>query len=206
MGKSTSPLENLRHYLPDDSFELVIPYIIDHKVHLTISRARTTILGNYMGKFNDRNHRISINGNLNKYSFLITLLHEIAHLLAFEKYGHRIKAHGTEWKKEYASVLASFVIKKIFPPDIEEELRRTLKNPAASSCAEAGLLRILKRYDIGNSHIILLEQLKEDDLFKIKGGRIFQKGNKVRTRFLCKEVATKKMFLFSPVSEVVLVD
>lgn len=206
MGKSTSPLENLRHYLPDDSFELVLPYIIDHKVHLTITRARTTILGNYIGKHKDRNHRISINGNLNKFSFLITLLHEIAHLLAFEKFGTRIKAHGTEWKKEYGHILSSFVIKKIFPPDIEDELRRTLKNPAASSCAEKELLRILKRYDIGNSHLLLLEQLKQNDLFKIKSGRVFQKGNKVRTRFLCKEVATKKMFLFSPVSEVVLVD
>ncbi|MEO5499901.1 MAG: SprT-like domain-containing protein [Ginsengibacter sp.] len=206
MGKSNSPLENLRNYLPDDSFELVLPYIIDHKVHLTITRARTTILGNYIGKYKDRNHRISINGNLNKFFFLITLLHEIAHLLAFEKFGTRIKAHGTEWKKEYGHVLASFVIKKIFPPDIEEELRRTLKNPAASSCAEKELLRILKRYDIGKGHLLLLEQLKEDDLFKIKSGRVFQKGNKVRTRFLCKEVATKKMFLFSPVSEVVLVD
>ena len=206
MGKTNSPLENLRHYLPDDSFELVLPYIIDHKVHLTITRARTTILGNYIGKYKDQNHRISINGNLNKFSFLITLLHEIAHLLAFEKFGTRIKAHGTEWKKEYAHVLSSFVIKKIFPPDIEDELRRTLKNPAASSCAEKELLRILKRYDIGNSHLILLEQLKADSFFKIKSGRVFQKGNKVRTRFLCKEVATKKMFLFSPVSEVVLVD
>ncbi|MBS1738839.1 MAG: SprT-like domain-containing protein [Bacteroidetes bacterium] len=205
MSKSTSPLESLRQYLPEASFELVIPYIVDHKVHLTITRARTTILGNYIGKHRDRNHRISINGNLNKFSFLITLLHEIAHLLAFEKYGNTIKAHGTEWKREYSQVLALFLLKKIFPKDIEEELMRTLKNPAASSCAEKELLRVLRKYDVGNSHL-LLEQLKEDDFFKIKSGRVFQKGNKVRTRYLCREVATKKLFLFSPVSEVLLVN
>jgi predicted SprT family Zn-dependent metalloprotease len=42
-------------------------------------------------------HEITVNSNLNKYKFLITLIHEISHLVAFEKFGRNIKPHGNEW-------------------------------------------------------------------------------------------------------------
>ena len=85
MPKKESPLTALNSFLPEGSFEDVARYLHQYKVHLTITRERQTILGNYRNKVFDKNHRISINGNLNKYSFLITLLHELAHLLAHEK-------------------------------------------------------------------------------------------------------------------------
>ena len=49
----------------------------------------------------------------------------------------------------------------------------------------------------------LVEQLKEGDTFKIKGNRIFVRGTKIRTRFKCMELATKKWYLFSGLYEVV---
>ncbi|MDP4284217.1 MAG: hypothetical protein Q8891_07315 [Bacteroidota bacterium] len=205
MSKKESPLEQLNPYLPEGSFESVVEYIIQHKVHLTITRARQTILGNYRHRHLDKNHRISINGNLNKYSFLITLLHELGHLLAYEKYGNKIPAHGTKWKSEFGKILAVFITQKIFPADIERELLLTLKNPAASSCAEASLLRVLRKYDPHKPGVFLLEELPEKSFFKIKNGRVFSKGNRIRKRFLCQDMTTKKMFLFSPVAEVELV-
>ncbi len=140
MAKQESPLHQLNAYLPEGAFDGVVEYIVAHKVHLTITRERTTILGDYRNKHLNRNHRISVNGNLNKYSFLITLLHELGHLLAYEKYGNKIPAHGAQWKNEFGKILAGFIAIKIFPSDIEKELLQTLKNPAASSCAEAPLL------------------------------------------------------------------
>lgn len=205
MAKKESPLNVLEGYLPDRSFDPVVQYIIDHKVHLTITRERSSILGNYSRRPN-RNHKITVNGNLNKYSFLITLLHELAHLLAFEKYGTGIPAHGQQWKSEYSSILSKFTGCKIFPADIEQELLRTLKNPAASSCAEDSLLRILRKYDAPKPGIYLLEDLPGESVFKIKNGRLFQKGNRVRKRFLCRELSSQKMYLFSPVAEVFKVE
>ena len=82
---------------------------------------------------------------------------------------------------------------------------QSLKNPAASSCAEDGLLRILKKYDAHKPGIYFIEELPLNSLFKVKGGKTFSKGNKVRKRFLCKEISTGKLFLFSPVAEVELV-
>ncbi|HAD34265.1 MAG TPA: hypothetical protein DCF44_07170 [Chitinophagaceae bacterium] len=45
---------------------------------------------------------MSVNGNLNSYHFLITLLHEIAHMLVWEQFRNRVKPHGLEWKHVFA--------------------------------------------------------------------------------------------------------
>ena len=205
MAKKESPLRQLDTYLPEGSFEDVASYLHEYKVHLTVSRERKSVLGDYRNSHSNRNHRISVNGNLNKYSFLITLLHELGHLLAFEKYGNRIPPHGAQWKNEFSKILARFITKKIFPPDIEAELLQSLKNPSASSCAEDGLLRILKRYDLHKPGFFFIEELPLNSIFRVKGGKTFKKGNKVRKRFVCQDVATGRLFLFSPVAEVELV-
>lgn len=202
MLKQEAPLLQLRSYLPPGSFEGVLFYLQHHKVHLTISRKRQSILGDYRHAHADRNHRISVNGDLNKYAFLITLLHELAHLFTYEKFGHRVQAHGKEWKNEFGKILAKFLLEKLFPPDIEKALLNTLKNPAASSCGDERLLRILHKYDEKETGVHLVEQLPEGAIFSIKGGRIFKKGEKIRKRFKCVEVKTGKYYLFSAVYEV----
>ena len=98
--------------------------------------------------------------------------------------------------------MQQFLQHKIFPADIERELLQSLKNPAASSCAEDGLLRVLRKYDDKESHHRLVEEISFDAMFRLPDGRIFQKGEKLRKRFKCKEVATGKLYLFSPVYEV----
>ena len=202
MPKQEAPLHQLKDYLPHGSFEEVAHYLLHYKVQLTITRERKSVLGDYRNSHLDKNHRISVNGNLNPYAFLITLLHELAHLFTYERYGHRVQAHGQEWKNEFSKILAHFLEKSIFPADIQQTLFKTLQNPAASSCADTSLLRVLHQYDKKKEGVILIEALPTGAMFKIKGGRIFRKEEKVRKRFKCKEVATGKMYLFSPVYEV----
>src|SRR6266699_2864927 len=96
------PMHALAAYLPDGSFENVVHYLHQHRVHLTVTRERKSVLGDYRNAVHGKNHRITVNGNLNKYAFLITLLHELAHLLTYEKYGHRIQPHGAPWKSEFS--------------------------------------------------------------------------------------------------------
>lgn len=202
MPKQEVPFHQLQEYLPDDCLQDVLHYIHLHKVHLTITRERKTVLGNYRNSYANNNHMITVNGNLNKYAFLITLLHELAHLFTYEIFGNRVQAHGAEWKNEYSKLLAQFLLKKIFPADIHKVLLKTLQNPAASSCADDHLLRVLHKYDIKPENVFLVEVLPAGSLFKIKGGRIFRKDEKVRKRYKCTEVATGKIYLFSPVFEV----
>ena len=111
-------------------------------------------------------------------------------------------AHGREWKTIYAKMLAQFLQHKIFPADIEAELIRSLQNPAASTCAEDGLLRILRKYDSKESHHRLVEEIAMHALFRTSDGRVFEKGEKLRKRYKCVEVKTGKVYLFSPVYEV----
>ena len=202
MPKKEAPLLELQTYLPATGFEEVLYYLQHHKVHLTISRKRQSILGDYRHAHSDKNHRISVNGNLNKYAFLITLLHELAHLFTYEKFGHRVQAHGREWKDEFGKILAKFLLKKVFPPDIAKALLHTLQNPAASSCGDEKLLRVLHKYDEKTDGLHLVEQLPDGALFVIKGGRIFKKGEKIRKRYKCAEVKTGKFYLFSAMYEV----
>ena len=86
MPKQEAPLLQLQSYLPAGSFEEVLYYLQHHKVHLTISRKRQSILGDYRHAHSDKNHRISVNGNLNKYAFLITL-YTVAKFFVSKKMG-----------------------------------------------------------------------------------------------------------------------
>lgn len=205
MPKTEHPLKALQSYLPENSFEQVAFFIQQYKVHLTITAQRISVLGDYRNAIHGKNHRISVNGNLNKFSFLITLIHELAHLLAFENYGNRIMAHGKEWKHIYSNLLKEFISKKIFPPDIESALKDSVQNPAASSCAEEGLMRVLRRYDEKKKDVLMLEELPHNTMFATKDGRIFQKGEKLRKRFRCVEKSTGLVYLFSGLYEVKMV-
>lgn len=202
MANKEVPVDHLQYFLPDGTGPAVTAWLHQYKVHLTVARERKSILGDYRHKTHHHNHRISVNGNLNKYAFLITLLHELAHLLTFEQYGNRVSAHGKEWKKLFGQMLKEFVEKKVFPTDIEEELRISLHNPAASSCAEEGLIRVLRRYDPINSDHRLVEEIPLQGLFSIQGDRVFRKMEKLRKRIKCLEIKTGRIYLFSPVFEV----
>ncbi|TAD92459.1 MAG: hypothetical protein EAY75_02545 [Bacteroidetes bacterium] len=201
-NKLLEAFAGLRNFLPPNCFELVMPLIIQHKVHLTVARERQSKLGDYRNAWGGKNHRISINGNLNPYAFLITLLHELAHLLAFEQHGNRIAPHGREWKNLYGQVLAAFLAKGVFPADIAAELESNLHNPGASTCSEEGLQRILTRYNKGAAELTMVELIEEGRHFMLQNGRVFKRGKKLRKRIACQELPQMRTFLFSPIFEV----
>ena len=202
MGKQEAPLTTLSAFVPEGAVDMVMQYLVKYKVHLTITRERKSILGDYRFAVNGKNHRISVNGNLNEFAFLITLLHELAHLVAFLRYGNTIASHGKEWKQVYGEILHEFLQLGIFPPDIAREVSSTLRNPAAGSCAEDGLLRALRKYDNHNGHKKLVEEIAVGGVFQTDDGRVFKRGDQLRKRIRCIEVKTGKIYLFSPVYEV----
>jgi SprT protein len=202
MAKQQAPLDALKDYLPEGTFEKVSTYLHQYHIHLTITRERTTVLGDYRNAAHGKNHRISVNGNLNKFAFLYTLIHEIAHLLVYDRFGHRVASHGKEWKSQFSLLLRDFLEHDIFPGDIREAISRSLRNPSASSCAEDDLLRVFRNYDPNKKNVLFVEEVEAGKLFALRDGRIFKRGERVRKRYKCMEVSTGKEYLFSPVYEV----
>ncbi len=202
MQKKEAPINTLQSYLPIGSYDKVLDYLNLYKVQLTITKDRKSILGDYRTPLPFQNHRISINGGLNKFAFLITLIHELAHLIAFENYKRKVEPHGKEWQNLYAVLLEEFVQLHIFPNDIVVAIRKTQKSPAASSCAEVHLTKALHNYDINVDGLQYIEKIKTGNTFTTSDGRLFEKGVKRRTRHFGKEIATGKLYLFSGIYRV----
>lgn len=201
MPKKEAPLEYLGNFLPEGTADKLLEYLHKYKVHLTITKSRKSILGDYRHATVKDHHRISVNGSLNKYAFLITLIHELGHLITYQQYGNAVLAHGKEWKLAYRIVLEDFMRLRLFPHELQQTLQKSLHNLPASSCSDINLTRILKYYD-AKDKTVLVENLKEGDQFKTSDGKLFKRGKQIRKRIECKELQSGKMYLFSPVYEV----
>lgn len=204
MGQIERNKEILAKYIPERSVDIIAEWVYRYDFKLKIKKSRSTKLGDYRPPMKGTNHLITINNDLNVYSFLITLIHEIAHLSNWEKHKNRVKPHGEEWKHEFKILMSEFLKEEFFTPDIVLALTNYMKNPAASSCSDIDLLRVLKKYD-PKKDFVLLEEIEINTIFKISTGRYFIKGEKIRKRYKCKEVKTNRQYLFNPLSEVFLI-
>ena len=191
--------------LPQKTNDTIIESIVNEKFYLRISRSRTTKLGDFRPASKYQPHKISVNHDLNKYSFLTTLVHEIAHLLVWNKHKRKAKPHGIEWKTEFYYLMNNFLNKNIFPEDVEETLKNYLKNAKAASGSDLELTRCLQKYD-DNPQQLVLENIPHNSVFQIQNGRIFKKKGKVRKRYKCVCMTNKKIYLVNPLVNVVLVN
>ena len=196
--------EVLKKYLPERAIEPCLVLIKDNGVHLKIVNERVTRHGDYRRLPNGLHH-ITVNSSLNKYRFLITLVHEIAHLVAFEKYGRQILPHGLEWKRTFQYLMLPFIRPEIFPSKLLPLLANHFKNPKASSDTDAKLSIALKQFDSQNKDNSYIFELPIGSVFRIYNGKLFKKGNKRVKRYECIELATGKVYIFQPNAEVELI-
>ena len=194
--------ETLSKYIPEQAVKPVFELIVANQVHLKIVNERVTRHGDYRRGASGK-HEITVNANLNKYKFLITLIHEISHLVAFEKFGRNIKPHGDEWKYSFQLLMVPFIRPEIFPPNILPLLARHFKNPKASSDTDATLSLALKQYDAENDKNFIFE-LPYGSVFRISNGKIFKKIAQRVKRYECVEISSGRIYLFNPNAEVEL--
>ena len=194
----------LQKYLPERAVTPCLQLIKDTGVHLKIVNQRVTRHGDYR-KMPSGGHQITINATLNPYRFLITLIHEIAHLLAFEKFGRRIKPHGLEWKRTFQYLMLPFLRPEIFPSRLLPLLARHFRNPKASSDTDAELSLALKQFDEQHRELSYVFELPHGSIFRLHNGKLFKKGNKKVKRYECVEVASGRMYLFQPNAEVEII-
>ena len=191
----------LLKYVPVEFINDVFDLLSTYPVIFKVVKPRKTKLGDFRPRFKNNKHQITINGNLNPYAFLITTLHEFAHLVAYEDFGNRINPHGKEWKDSYARLIMPVVSSTLLPKDIEKALLHSLISIKASSCSDMQLQRVLLKYDTVRSDEIPLESLDKNSSFALNG-KIFEKGILKRTRFLCTEKKSNRKYLINALAHV----
>ena len=190
--------EELSKYLPKNAIELVDEVLINHPIHIKIVNNRTSKHGDFK-KTKKGLLQITINKSLNKYQFLLTLIHELAHLVTY-KQSKRVKPHGIEWKLNFQHLMLPFLQPTIYPQNILPILANYLKNPKASTSADVALTYALKQYDEMSGKNFIFE-LQHGSIFTFNS-KTYKKGNKRRTRFECVEINSNKHYLFNQNAEV----
>ena len=194
-------MDALKAFLPKQSFPKINQWINELDVQIKITAPRKTKLGDFKGVKDTL--FISINNNLNPYSFLITLTHELAHAFVYVKYKRGVAPHGKQWQNTFKAMMLSFLNPEVFPEDILKVLSLHLKNPKASTLTDVDLAFVLKKYD--TNKVLTISDIDEENIFSISNGKKFKKGEKLRKRYKCIEVSTNKVYLFHPLAEVNLI-
>ncbi|RFC53597.1 SprT-like domain-containing protein [Brumimicrobium aurantiacum] len=191
----------LESYIPTCYVPYVVDLMFSQKLNFRISKPRKTKAGDYRPPFNGKPHRISVNSDLNPYAFLITTIHEFAHMTTYIKYGGYVSPHGKEWKSEFKRLLIPVLEKKELPESIEQALLKSLNNLKASSCTDIHLTRALMAFNEKKEGTALVEELENNSYFKL-GKMVFQRGILRRRKYLCTEVKTGKKYLVNRLAEV----
>ncbi|CAI8385772.1 MAG: Uncharacterised protein [Owenweeksia sp. TMED14] len=144
---------------------------------------------------------ISINIDLNEESFLITLLHEMAHAQVHSWDNKYAKAHGKEWKKRFQHLLIPFINSNVFNDDLKKALDRQINSLKATCAANPDLLKALRTNSQNN---LTVEELILGDHFQTITGNKYKLGVKRRTRFKCTDLDSGHIFTVHPLTEVKL--
>ena len=187
-------------YIPEKAIPFIQFLIDEHSFDLKIVNQRQTKHGDFRTLPNGR-FQITVNNNLNKYQFLLTLVHEIAHHVTHQKFG-RVQPHGKEWKTVFQHLILPFLRPEIYPMEMLPLLANYFKNPKASTDADAKLSLALRGNEAEKGkHFIFDIPFGCSFVFK---NTVYKRGNKRRTRFECLNTTNKKVYLFNQNVEVIL--
>ncbi|WP_266362120.1 sprT domain-containing protein [Tellurirhabdus rosea] len=166
-----------------------------HQFIFKVTRPRQTKLGDFRAA-PGLPCVITVNENLNPYAFLITYLHEVAHLLVYQQWRQsgrrrRPEPHGEAWKQAFREVAQPVLNQSVFPDVILTPLLSYLRNPAASTGADPALTHALRQADQQPENQCLLIDLPEGAGFRFLQ-KAYVRGMKRRTRIVCTETGTRR--------------
>ena len=119
----------LRPFLDESSQPLIEEILHETPCVVTPVRARRTKHGDHRQRTGEAFSEVTVNVSGNRYQFLITLLHELAHAVTLQRHGSRAAAHGREWREIFAQLLRRALDENLFPTDL------------APACGTSGLAR-----------------------------------------------------------------
>lgn len=185
-------IDLLMPYIPAAAKEHLEPILKKHSFSLRIVNGRKTKRGDF--RATTPLPSITINNNLSKEQFLITLVHEIAHLHTHISYP-RAKPHGQEWKNCFQHLMLSFLNTTIFEEELLRLLAKHFINPKATTDSDLKLSVLLQKKNKEKDSLnCFIFELEPETLFELNN-RTFKLLNKRRTRYECLEVLTQKKYL-----------
>lgn len=207
MSSSEKLKQILAQKLPVASVNYAISLWEKEPFSFKTTATRKSKLGDFRYRRDRQIQTITINADLNPYQFLLTYIHEVAHLHAIVRFGIEIAPHGAEWKSTFQQLMIPLLSTVFFPIDLLIPLRQHMKNPKASSAADLFLMKEMSKYDEKSlsKDVLFLSDLKLGNRFLLSG-REFEKGETRRTRVLCEEVISGKKYLITQLAKVKLID
>ncbi|MDF9795133.1 hypothetical protein OKW21_000396 [Catalinimonas alkaloidigena] len=193
----------MSRHVPEAAQAYCIDLWLQHPFSLHITPKRISKLGDYRYHKKKNTHIITLNATLNPYSFLITYLHEIAHLIAFQKYGFKIAPHGAAWKKSFQQLMEPMLHAHVFPQDVLRPLKKYMLNPKAASGSDHRLSLALQNYDQQDGSVPL-SKIQPEQTFQFRD-MVFVKETVRRTRALCRDLDSGKRYLVSEIARVQLI-
>jgi len=192
------PQKVLSKYLDEPCADKVYDWLLQNRASLRITSARRSKLGDFRPAQRGLPHRITVNNNLNRYEFLITLVHEMAHLLCWEKFGRRVNPHGMEWKNIFRNLIFTICDPGIFPEEIQQALALYFDPGTSNRRGSEEIARALRKYD-PHSDLKSIEDIPDGEAFIYKQTG-FRKMHKVRKRYKCICLNSSRLYLFSPLT------
>lgn len=186
----------LEKFLPENTLPFLKVWFGDYPCHLKITKGRNSKLGDYR-KLPDKSHQITVNGTLEPQLFFFVLTHELAHLIAFEKFGRRISPHGAEWKNTFREMLLESI--NVYQDDLKPIILKFSKSPKANFMASPELVKYFHREE--NSEELFIENLGIGDKFLYKR-EVFIIEETTKKRYLCQNLKTGKKYYFRILTQV----
>lgn len=190
----------LSKYLSPPAVDKILVLLNKHRVVLRISRARSSKLGDYRPPRNGLPHRISVNHNLNPHEFLITLIHELAHLECWLEFGKHAKPHGREWNLLFKKLLNDFNEPDLFPENIRQAIALYTHPGTSLHQGNDVLKRALKLFD-PIADLLTVEAIANGEIFIFRKRR-YRKIQLVRKRIKCMCLNDNRLYSFVPFTQV----
>jgi hypothetical protein len=194
--------DKLSPFLPEQCIDVVINWLHQSGVRLRITASRRSKLGDFRNSMPGKAPIISLNADLNKFTFFVVFVHEYAHFKVWKLYGRRVKPHGKEWKTIYTELMMPFLITAIFPAELLFALKRYFDDPRAASGSDLMLTRLLKTFDAPGQSVTV-EEIAPDAVFALPDGRQFRKIEQLRKRYKCLCLNNNRIYLFHPLAEII---
>ncbi|TZF95894.1 transcription elongation protein SprT [Chryseobacterium panacisoli] len=190
-------IQSLEKYLPQNTLSYLRVWFSDYYIHIKVTRNRNSKLGDYR-KLPDNSHEITVNSTLTPQLFFFVLTHELAHLIAFEKYGRKISPHGNEWKETFRNMLLESL--EIYDEELKPIIIKFSKSPKANFMASPDLVRYFHT-EKQDDTLQFIEQLQKGEFFIYRNEKYLLEGL-VKKNYLCKNLATGRKYSFKPLARV----